>query len=539
MLGRADRLLRAPSRLWWSSLGLRVVTIALTATLVILLVFGYLLVHQITDGILESKRSASVSEATTSLTRLQQQLRSTDLRAGSLYERLNQLADDAARQSGQYQVIIESPVSGLVSGGISVESVPPELAAKVAAGEGIWTQPTTVLYADPDRPHTPGIAVGSTLWAPGQNRGFPIYFIFPESDEAATLAMVQRVVISLGGLILLAMGLAIFLSTRQMSRPIRRASIAASRLAGGHLDERMPVRGTDDLARLATSMNGMAAELQRQINELEDLSSLQQQFVSDVSHELRTPLTTVRMAADLLIDSRDDSDPDMVRAAELLHDELGRFETLLSDLLEISRFDAGAAVLALDPCDVSALVADEAEAARPLANSLETPLVVRAETEAIADVDARRIRRIIRNLIANALEHGESRPVEVTVAANDEAVAVTVRDHGIGFEPSQAEMVFVRFWRADPSRVRSVGGTGLGLAISLEDAHLHHGWLEAWGRPGRGAQFRLTLPRRADQPLSHSPLPSSPDESGVEVTTSTGARRLPIVAAASTRENRS
>ena len=514
------------------------VTIALTATLVILLVFGYLLVHQIADGILESKRSASVSEATTSLTRLQQQLRSTDLRAGSLYERLNQLADDAARQSGQYQVIIESPVSGLVSGGISVESVPPELAAKVAAGEGIWTQPTTVLYADPDRPHTPGIAVGSTLWAPGQNRGFPIYFIFPESDEAATLAMVQRVVISLGGLILLAMGLAIFLPTRQMSRPIRRASIAASRLAGGHLDERMPVRGTDDLARLATSMNGMAAELQRQINELENLSSLQQQFVSDVSHELRTPLTTVRMAADLLIDSRDDSDPDMVRAAELLHDELGRGARRGAARWASPRCAAGGAVLAGPPCEGSALVADEAEAARPLANSLETPLVVRAETEAITDVDARRIRRIIRNLIANALEHGESRPVEVTVAANDEAVAVTVRDHGIGFEPSQAEMVFVRFWRADPSRVRSVGGTGLGLAISLEDAHLHHGWLEAWGRPGRGAQFRLTLPRRADQPLSHSPLPGSPDESGVEVTTSTGARRLPIVAAATSRESR-
>ncbi len=244
------------------------VTIALTGTLVVLAVFGYILVHQVATGILEAKRSAAVAEATTSLSRLQQQLRSTDLRTSSLYERLNQLADDAARQSGQYHVIIQGPVSGLVSEGISVESVPAQLQAKVAGGEGMWTQPTTILYSDPERPGDPGIVVGSTLWAPGQNHGFPIYFIFPETDEAATLALVQRVVLTIGGLIMLAMGLATFLSTREISRPIRRASITASRLADGHLDERMRVHGTDDLARLATSMNGMAAELQRQINEL-------------------------------------------------------------------------------------------------------------------------------------------------------------------------------------------------------------------------------------------------------------------------------
>lgn len=494
------------------------VTIALTGTLVVLLVFGYFLVRRVEAGILDAKRSASVAEATTSLARLQQQLRSTDLRTASLYERLNQLADDAARQSGQYHVIIQGPVSGLVSEGISVESVPPELQAQVTRGEGMWTQPTTILYSDPDRPGDPGIVVGSTLWAPGENRGFPIYFIFPETDEAATLALVQRVVITFGGLIMLAMGIATFLTTREIARPIRRASITASRLAGGHLDERMRVRGTDDLARLATSMNGMAATLQGQITELENLSSLQQQFVSDVSHELRTPLTTVRMAADMLIDSRDDSDPDMVRATELLHDELDRFESLLSDLLEISRFDAGAAVLALDLCDVADLVTDEVNAAQPLAEKLQTPVVVSTDGPATAEVDPRRIRRIIRNLVSNALEHGESSPVEVTVALDDQAVAVTVRDHGIGFEPWQAEKVFARFWRADPSRVRSVGGTGLGLAISLEDAHLHHGWLEAWGRPGGGAQFRLTLPRRPDHPLTGSPLPAVPADDRPQIT---------------------
>lgn len=129
----------------------------------------------------------------------------------------------------------------------------------------------------------------------------------------------------------------------------------------------------------------------------------------------------------------------------------------------------------------------------------------------MAEVDGRRVTRVLRNLVTNAIEHGEGRPVEVTIAQDEQAVAVTVRDHGVGFDPKEAEHVFQRFWRADPSRQRTVGGTGLGLAISLEDAALHDGWLEAWGRPRRGAQFRLTLPRREGVELTGSPLELVPE----------------------------
>src|SRR6185436_6533561 len=97
-------------------------------------------------------------------------------------------------------------------------------------------------------------------------------------------------------------------------------------------------------------------------------------------------------------------------------------------------------------------------------------------------------------------------PVQVTLASDDAAVAVTVRDHGIGLKPGEERLVFNRFWRADPSRARQTGGTGLGLSISAEDARLHGGWLEAWGSPGQGAQFRLTVPSRANQRLLSSPL---------------------------------
>ena len=126
------------------------------------------------------------------------------------------------------------------------------------------------------------------------------------------------------------------------------------------------------------------------------------------------------------------------------------------------------------------------------------------------DMDTRRVERILRNLIGNALDHGEGRPVVITVGHDE--VAVTVRDYGVGLRPGEAGLVFNRFWRGDPSRSRLTGGTGLGLAISHEDARLHDGWLQAWGERGHGAQFRLTLPRQAGHTLLSSPLPLRPDD---------------------------
>ena len=127
-----------------------------------------------------------------------------------------------------------------------------------------------------------------------------------------------------------------------------------------------------------------------------------------------------------------------------------------------------------------------------------------------AEIDSRRVERILRNLLVNAIEHGEGRSISVRIASNDIAAAISVRDHGLGLRPGEAAMVFNRFWRADPARARTTGGTGLGLAISLEDARLHAGWLQAWGSPGEGSCFRLTLPREAGVALVTSPLPLNP-----------------------------
>ncbi|MBO1030910.1 HAMP domain-containing histidine kinase [Tessaracoccus sp. SD287] len=507
------RLLAGPLRLWWSSLPLRIVGSTLVGSVLVLLLGGAFLMRQASDGIQQGKRETAVAEASVALERMQQQLRDADLQTASLYDRFGQLADEVGAQPNQYYLVIQGPVSGFVAPGIRSESVPTSIMTTLSQqAQGMYVTPTEVLYTDPDRGSVPGLVVGGLLLSPNGVDSYPVYFIFPMEREQATVELLQRAVLTTGGLLLLLLTVISLLVSRQVVRPIRQASVTAGRLAEGHLDERMGVRGSDDLASLAKSMNHMATELQSQIVQLEDLSKVQQQFVADVSHELRTPLTTVRMAADLIYEGRAELDPSLHRATELLRNELDRFEDLLGDLLEISRFDAGAAVLTLDETDLVSLVRDEVTAQTSFATSAGSSLHVIAVAPATAEVDARRIRRILRNLITNAIEHGEGRPIEVTVAADDHAVAITVRDHGVGLQASHVRDVFHRFWRADPSRARRVGGTGLGLSIAMEDAHLHHGWLAAWGRPGRGAQFRLTLPRQGGVVLRSSPLALAPPD---------------------------
>jgi two-component system sensor histidine kinase MtrB len=243
---------------------------------------------------------------------------------------------------------------------------------------------------------------------------------------------------------------------------------------------------------------------------------MQQRFVSDVSHELRTPLTTVRMAAEVLYDARGDFDPINKRSAELLYHQVERFQSLLADLLEISRFDAGAAILDAEPTDIVQLISHVMEGVGPVAAEYGSEVTLHAPAGSIiVEMDDRRIDRILRNLVLNALEHGEGRPVNISVAANGTAVAVSVRDHGIGMSPAEAARVFDRFWRADPARARTTGGSGLGLSIAAEDTKLHNGSLQAWGKKGSGASFRLTLPLRQGEDIVKSPLQLEPADVGV------------------------
>lgn len=337
--------------------------------------------------------------------------------------------------------------------------------------------------------------------------GLQVYLVFSmESDEASLALMRGLLSAALLVVVVLLVGIA-WLATQQVTAPVKSASRIAERFAQGKLRERMVVDGEDEMARLAVSFNAMAESLSAQITQLEEYGNLQRQFTSDVSHELRTPLTTVRMAADMIADSEEELSPAARRASQLMIRELDRFEALLSDLLEISRHDAGVAELATAVHDVRSPVHSAVEQVSHLAEELEVELVIEEPEEAVmVNGDSRRIERIIRNLLANAIDHARGRPVELRIGANEQAVAITVTDHGVGLRPGQEELVFNRFWRADPSRVRHSGGTGLGLAISREDAVLHGGTLDAAGTIDVGSVFRLVIPREPQGDYRRAPL---------------------------------
>ncbi|GGF14411.1 MtrAB system histidine kinase MtrB [Subtercola lobariae] len=403
-----------------------------------------------------------------------------------------------------------------------------ELRAEVTAGAGTQTQYwQSVSLPNDNGGFDPGIIVGSPLTIPSAGQ-YQLYLGYNLSDSAQTLSFVQQTLWIAGLLLTLLIALVAWVIVRLVIEPIRVAAETSEKLAAGELEVRIPEKGEDIIATLAHSFNGMADSMQGQITQLAELSQLQQRFVSDVSHELRTPLTTIRLAGDVLYDKRETFEPAIGRTAELLHTQTVRFELLLNDLLEISRFDAGSADLNIEPASLVRLAVDAIDQMRPLAEAAGSEVRIYAPGGHIeVEMDARRIRRIVTNLLGNAIEHGEGRPILVSVDSNVSAIAIAVRDYGIGMSQDDAERVFERFWRADPSRKRTIGGTGLGLAISLEDAALHGGQLEVWTHEGEGSCFRLTLPRVHGRQVGESPIalpPEDPDESDSLVRTDdTGA----------------
>ncbi|KQY56266.1 MULTISPECIES: MtrAB system histidine kinase MtrB [unclassified Nocardioides] len=511
---------------WRRSIQARVVVSTMLLSALVVSVVGWFLLQQTRDGLVDSRVERVVAEARNETADARARLATVPGTDDEASLQLQQLVDPIITrgQSRGFSVVLNGPIGSAptdlagsgprYSAGLDLRSVPEDLVRQLDTGDSMaWVFSKIRYLPDSGRADTPGIVVGSRIQLPADGEFYTIYYLYPMQQEAETLGLVTRALLTAGALLLVLVAGLAWLVTRQVVTPIRMARRVAERLAAGELEDRMRVRGDDDIARLATSFNQMASSLQRQIRQLEELSRVQRRFTSDVSHELRTPLTTVRMAGDVLHDAREDFDPATARAAELLQTELDRFEGLLTDLLEISRFDAGAAALDADDVNLIDIAHRIVDMTRPLAEQRNTTVTVRALSEPVlAEADTRRVERILRNLVSNAIDHAESRGIVILVNGDDHAAAVAVRDHGVGLAAGEAALVFNRFWRADPARARTSGGTGLGLAISLEDTHLHGGWLQAWGQPGRGSQFRLTLPRRAGGILRHSPLPLVPED---------------------------
>ena len=373
-------------------------------------------------------------------------------------------------------------------------SIPKSLSERVRKSEDTVWQYTTMRYSQGAT--VPGLAIGQKVQIPNAGQ-YEMYIVFSLANEVQTLNLIDTYMLIAGFILLILITMITWVVLRQVVKPVREAARIATEFTLGDFRQRMKVTSQDEISRLGHAFNEMAQSLEQQIARLENLSRVQQRFVSDVSHELRTPLTTLRMASEVISDSRESFDPIVARSTELLVAQLDRFERLLEDLLEVSRFDAEVAVLEAVDFDIVQLVNRCAEDLALVAKERKTQIYVKsAEPTIMIKADIRRVERILRNLFANAIDHAEEVQIDVRIEVSERDVAIGVRDYGVGLDEASLTRVFDRFWRADPSRARTRGGTGLGLSIALEDARLHNGELEVWGRPGRGAHFVVTLPRK-------------------------------------------
>ncbi len=503
---------------WRESIQTRVIGSVLASSSVAILLIGFILTSFLGQQLLNTKHSEAIEGMDRARAAVEEQIGATDS-SNPISVRLSSARAVLSNRSAGVDET-SAPVYNSVLIASDASDADTQIPTDITIPDGLrdFVRQGQVAYqyarVDGDNGSYKALIIGSPVNS--DIPGLELYLLMPLSAEEATLSLMRGLLVA-GGIVLIVLLLVIaWVFSQQLIGPVRSASRIAERFAAGHLRERMVVDGQDEVAKLAISFNDMAEKLSTQIRNLEEFGSLQRQFTSDVSHELRTPLTTVRMAADMIEDNADELDPVTARAAHLMTKELDRFETLLGDLLEISRHDAGVANLSAEKVDVRGVVRSALQQVRAIAEDVGTEFNVDLPEEpVVVPVDSRRVERILRNLLANAVDHSEGKPIDVEMAVGKGSLAVAVTDHGVGLKPGEEEMVFNRFWRSDPSRERRTGGTGLGLAIAKEDANLHGGRLEATGEPGVGACFRLTLPLKQGRTAKASPLPLEVEAEGV------------------------
>ena len=506
-------------KLFRRSLFLKVFSLTAVVSIALIYIVGSTLYGRITGGIFEEKIASAISEGRAAIQYAEYRFTISGLNPKSNYRdvasEVVKSANVSAEESGREVILINSRgvrVSGIpavsTSNFLEPESVPSALRERVRETSELDWQRGNLTYVNGKV--IPGIFVGKAFEISGAGR-YEMYLAYDFVAQQSNIDLIGRSLWVTGLLLLALILLTASVVLRMVIKPVQVAAEIAEALTTGDLKNRMNVKGEDEIARLGLAFNQMATTLAEQIARLENLSRVQQRFVSDVSHELRTPLTTIRMASDVIHAARSNFDPTVARSAELLLSQIDKFEHLLQDLLEVSRFDAEVAVLSLDRIDISALVLRCVEDLSILAEEKEVLINLNGFGESIpVEADSRRIERIIRNLLTNAIDHSESKPVDVTIAHNDDAVSIGVRDYGVGISSQYWNRVFDRFWRADPSRSRIRGGTGLGLSIAKEDANLHGGEIRVWGELGKGAHFVLTLPKVSGGEISNTPIKEIP-----------------------------
>ena len=508
--------MKSPLNAFRSSLVFRVTSTIVGISIVLVWLLGTVLNNQISSGIFDEKLKLSISDAQSSARNTQIQLTFSQYQDKAALKLIfadilsvpTQSFDSSAREIAVFsdeKTKVRYRFTG-ASNLLNSNSVPEAFRERTKNSKNTEWDRVEMRYFD--EKIEPGIIVGHNIKISGAGK-YEFYVLFSLTQQNQTMSLIVRYLWVTGAALILLIGIITFFVLRRLIAPIRNAARVAEELTAGNLELRMDIRGRDEVASLGYSFNEMAVSLQQQISRLENLSKLQQRFVSDVSHELRTPLTTIRMASQVIFAAKYKFEPIVARSSELLVSQIIRFESLLTDLLEVSRFDAQAAVLEIEEVDLVALVTETIDYVHPSQDRVIH--LWNPENTILVDVDPRRIRRIIRNFITNALDHREGKSIDIQIIESDNEVSIGVRDYGIGFAYTDKKLLFERFWRADSSRARTTGGTGLGLSIALEDAVLHQGEIDVWGERGKGAHFVLTIPKFAGGTIESKPLSAQPD----------------------------
>jgi two-component system sensor histidine kinase MtrB len=504
-----------------NSLAIKVILSTVLLSLVVTGITGSVLNTQLSAGVKDVNLSSALVEARSTIFTAEYRFL---LAQGEKDSVVQKVVDDVissattltSSENAREVVFLRSPGNTrennyeIASNLLDPTSIPSSLSERVRKNPNLVYQYTNMNYLSGSK--IKGLAIGQKVQIPNAGQ-YEMYIIFSLVNQEKTLDLISRSLFLGGFILLLLVALITWLVVRQVVSPVREAAMIATEFTAGDFRKRLKVESQDEIATLGLAFNEMAESIEQQIARLENLSRVQQRFVSDVSHELRTPLTTLRMASEVIFSSKDNFDPIVGRSAELLVAQLDRFEKLLEDLLEVSRFDAEVAVLEAVDFDMVLLVQRCADDLGLVAKERKTEIYVNSSEPVIMiKADIRRVERILRNLLANAIDHSEELQIDVRIVASDHDVAVGVRDYGIGLDENALTRVFDRFWRADPSRARTRGGTGLGLSIALEDARLHNGELEAWGRPGRGSHFVVTLPRNTWESIEARLIKLQPED---------------------------
>ena len=400
---------------------------------------------------------------------------------------ISQLLDSVDSLPGSYSILYDHGHWFSTSLAIGRDPIPPPMQRLVSSGSAATQR--YLINGSPD------LAVGLPIPSVGAS-----YFeIFSLEELSRTLHIlllsleVAAVATTLAGAII-----GRWVSGRVLG-PLGEVASAAAALSGGRLDTRVQPTAPADLALLASSFNQMADRLQERIER-------EARFTSDVSHELRSPLTTLSTALGVLEARSADLPPRSLQALALLSAEVRRFQSMVSDLLEISRFDAGSAELNLEEVEIGELVHHAVSARAASRLSIDIP---EATSAVRISVDKRRMERVLANLIENAESYAGG-ATRVTAEAARDSIRLAVEDDGPGVPPEERSRIFERFYRGQAGRARGEGrGAGLGLSLVAEHVRLHGG--AVWVEPktdGPGSRFVVDIPRVIGAPTEIAAAPS-------------------------------